>query len=129
MVDDRQDGPNPIDGPLGEFLDSSTDLGPTREGPVQIIVALKDSTRPRALFEWAEGHRLSVRWGPDDNFAYVEGKAADVGHAFGVAIHDYRSEDGQVFFAARCNPVIPAAVGGEVTDLGRILSYNPIHRA
>lgn len=129
MIDDQRDGSFPVEGPLGEFLDDSTDLGATRERRVTIIVALKDSTRPRALIEWAKGHRLSVRWRRGDDFAYVEGEAADVGNAFDVAIHDYRSHDGQVFYASRCDPVIPPPLRCEVTDLGRILSYYPIHRA
>jgi kumamolisin len=116
-------------GPLEKFLDQSTDLGPAGGHAVEITVALKESTCPNKLIKWGERHGLSVRWRPGDNWAYVEGQPNDFTDAFGVAIHDYRSRDGQVFYASKQDPEIPAAIRGEVTELGRILSYNPTHRA
>jgi kumamolisin len=116
----------PIGGPLGRLLADSTDLGPAQAGTVQLTAALKNSTRPQALIEWAQGHRLSVRWRSGDDWAYVQGAPVDVGTAFGVAVHDYRSPDGQVFYASAVQPAIPDPVRAEVTELGRILSYNPL---
>jgi kumamolisin len=114
-------------GPLGRFLASSSDLGPARDHAVQLTVALRGSARPQALIGWADSHRLSVRWRPGDNYAYVQGGPDDLGRAFGVAVHDYRSADRQVFYAARQQPVVPGPVRGDVTGLGRILSYHPNH--
>lgn len=119
--------PNLFGGPLGRFLAGSSDLGPARGHPVQLTVALNDSARPQTLIGWAESHRLSVRWRLGDNYAYVGGRADDLSRAFGVALHDYRSLDGQAFYASQQQPEIPAAVRGEVVELGRILSYNPTH--
>ena len=119
--------PNLVGGPLGRFLASSNDLGPARNHPVQLTVALNDSARPPTLIDWAESHRLSVRWRPGDNYAYVRGGPDDLSRAFGVSVHDYRSSGGQVFYASRQQPEIPAPLRGEVVELGRILSYNPIH--
>jgi kumamolisin len=126
--DNRPPGiPNLIGGPLGRFLASSSDLGPARGHPVQLTVALDDSARPQNLIGWAESHRLSVRWRPGDDYAYVSGGPGDLSSAFGVAVHDYRSLDGQVFYASQQQPEIPAALRDEVAELGRILSYNPTH--
>jgi kumamolisin len=69
-----------------------------------------------------------VRWRPGDNYAYVEGAAGAFGQAFGVEVHDYRSPDGQVFYASRQQPEIPRPVRRDVADLGRVFSYNPTHR-
>lgn len=117
--------PDLIGGLLAKFLNASTDLGPARDEPVKLTVALRDSIRPQALIAWAEGHRLSVQWQSGHNWAYVKGASQDVADAFAVGVHDYRSPGGQVFYAAQQDPRIPAAVAGEVTDLGRILSYRP----
>lgn len=93
--------PNLAGGPLGDFLASSTDLGPASGHPVHLTVALFGSTRPAALVAWAASHRLSVHWRSGDDWADIAGTPADMGSAFGVAVHDYRSADGQVFYASR----------------------------
>jgi kumamolisin len=121
------DGPNVIGDPLGTLLASSTDLGPAHGHPVQVTVALRDPTHPRALMGWAASHHLSVRWRPGDDYAYVAGPPGDMSSAFGVAVHDYRSLDGLVFYASARQPDIPAPVRGEVAELGRILSYKATH--
>jgi len=123
------DSGQPIGGPLGKLLANSTDLGPSQGHAIQITVTLRDSTRPAALLEWAAQHQLSVRWRDGDTFAYVAGAPAAFGNAFGVSVHDFRSPDGQLYYASRCQPDIPAPVRGEVTGLGRILSYDSVHRA
>ena len=51
------------------------------------------------------------------------------GSAFDVAIHDYRSRSGQVFYAAARQPSIPAALRGDVSELGTLLGYQLMHRA
>lgn len=119
----------PIGGPLGRFLADSVDLGVAGGHSVQVTVALHDSARPAALIEWAKQRGLSVRWRTGDNFAYVEGVAQDFGRAFEVSVHDYRSPDGQLFYASTQQPEVPASLRGEVAELGRVLSYNPMHRA
>ncbi|MCB0947588.1 MAG: peptidase S53, partial [Mycobacterium sp.] len=47
--------------------------------------------------------------------------------AFAVPVHDYRGRRGQVFYASTHQPPLPFALRGEVTAVGRILSYLP-HR-
>jgi kumamolisin len=121
------DPPNLIRGPLGRLLANSTDLGPARTGHAQITAALRDSTRPETLIAWAKDQGLSVQWRAGDDWAFVDGTPRNVGNAFGVAVHNYRSRGGQVFYAARQQPAVPAPVQAEVTEIGRILSYNPVH--
>jgi kumamolisin len=116
-----------IGGPLALLLASSTDLGPSRDGGVQLTVALPDSARPRTLIEWASAHRMSVRWRQGDTWAVVEGAAQDVATAFDVPVNDYRGRKGQLFYASPRQPAVPEAVRGTVTELGRILGYTP-HR-
>ena len=72
------DGHPVIGGPLALLLASSTDLGSSRDGGVQLTVTLPDSARPQTLVEWAGAHRMSVRWRPGDAWAVVEGAAQDV---------------------------------------------------
>ncbi|MGO9354712.1 MAG: protease pro-enzyme activation domain-containing protein [Mycobacterium sp.] len=121
------DAPNLIGGPLGRLLAGATDLGPARGGHAQFTVALRDAIRPKVLLAWAKDHGLSVRWRAGDDWAFVEGAPRDLGSAFGVAVHDYRSRGGQVFYASAVQPTVPAAVQAEVTGLGRILSYHRVH--
>jgi kumamolisin len=120
---------NLIGGPLGRLLARSADLGPARNKHAQLTVALRDPARPEALFAWARDRGLSVRWRAGDDWASVGGPTPNVASAFGVAVHNYRSRDGQVFYASRQQPAVPAPLAGEVTALGRILSYHRIHTA
>jgi kumamolisin len=122
------DTPPNIDGPFAWLLASSTDLGPA-DDHAQLTAALRDSTRPGALIAWADGHRLSVRWRSPQDWAVVDGTAADVADAFGVAVHNYRGRRGQVFYASARQPSVPEALTGEVSGLGRILGYSPHHLA
>jgi kumamolisin len=116
-----------IDGPYGDLLASSTDLGPARDEHVQLTAALHEPSRPDRLFAWSGDHGLSVRWRDGDTWAVVEGPAAAVSAAFGIEVHDYRGQRGQVFYAAPQQPAVPDAVQTEVAELGRVLSYTP-HR-
>jgi kumamolisin len=119
--------PNLIDGPLGRLLAGATDLGPARGGHAQITAALRDSTRPDALTAWAKDRDLSVRWRPGDDWAFLEGTPGNAAGAFGLAVHNYRSRDGQVFYASGQQPQVPAPLQGEVSEVGRILSYHRVH--
>lgn len=116
-----------ITGPYASLLAASTDLGQAQGDRVQLTATLVDKGRPQALFGWAEKHRLSVRWQPGDPWAIVEGRPDDVDTAFGVDVHDYRGRQGQEFYASPQQPAVPASLLGEVTGLGRILSYTPHH--
>jgi kumamolisin len=115
-----------IAGPFGALLAASTDLGPSRNGDAQVTVALGEA-RPDALTRWADGHRLSVRWQPGDGWAIVEGVAGDLATAFDVAVNDYRGPTGQAFYASPEQPMVPAALEGDVTGVGRVMSYTPHH--
>ncbi|KUI19740.1 peptidase S53 [Mycobacterium sp. GA-1285] len=116
-----------IAGPYSYLLASSTDLGPSRDGGVQLTMALRDEHRPTGVFAWADGHGLSVRWRPGHQWAVVEGPAASVADAFDVEIHDYRGRRGQVFYASRQQPYVPNVLRQDVFQVGRILGYVPHH--
>lgn len=118
--------PGLIGGPLAQLLASSTDLGPARTGHTRLTAVLHDPSRPEALIGWANSHALSVRWRSGQDWAFVEGAPGNVARAFGVAVHNYRSPGGQVFYASGQQPAVPAPVRGEVTALGRILNYHPV---
>ena len=78
------------------------------------------------LMHWAEQQGLSVRWRAGDSWAILEGGPANVAGALDVDVHDYRGRLGQVFYASRRQPAVPASVAAEVAGLGRILGYTPI---
>jgi kumamolisin len=116
-----------IDGPYADLLASSTDLGPAGDEHVQLTAALHESSRPDRLIEWCRDHGMSVRWRDGDRWAILEGPATSVAAAFGIDVHDYRGQRGQLFYAAPQQPAVPAPVQAEVAELGRVLSYTP-HR-
>jgi kumamolisin len=126
-IDSTSTHPLAIGGPYAQLLSASTDLGPSRLESAQLTVALDESTRPVRLISWAAAEGLDVRWRAGEDWAIVEGAPPDVSRAFDVPVHDYRGKQGQVFYASPRQPVVPAAVQGTVTDLGRILGYTP-HR-
>lgn len=115
----------PIGGPYAQLLAASTDLGPSHNDSVQLTVALQGRHRPAALYTWADGRGLSVRWRVGDPWAIVDGAPAAMAAAFGVDIHDYRGRRGQVFYASPQQPSTPEPLRGEVVEVGRILSYTP----
>lgn len=121
--------PSIITGPYSSLLAASTDLGPARRSQVQITAALDNHDRPDALINWARSQHLSVQWRPGDDWAVVAGNPDELGSAFGVDVHDYRSRRGQEFYAAPQQPQVPDELRGTVTELGRILSYIPHHDA
>jgi kumamolisin len=116
-----------IGGPYAQLLGASTDLGPAKAEEVQLTAALRGTARPNDLMVWANGVGLSVRWRTGDNWAIVEGAPGDVGKAFGVEVHDYRGQLGQVFYASPQQPAVPPNLRTVVTGLGRIMSYTPHH--
>lgn len=121
------DAPAEIDGPFASLLDASTDLGPARGDHVQLTAALSEPSPPTTLIGWARAQGLSARWRPGDDWAIIEGTPAAVADSFDVEVHDYRGRRGQEFYASPQQPQVPAILAGEVTELGRILSYTP-HR-
>lgn len=122
-----------ITGPLARILATSADLGPARVERVRVTATLHRESPPNRLESWARAHGLSVRWREGDGWAVIEGTPAAVGTALRVAIHDYRSAEGptpgRVFTASPQQPAVPSAVRGEVSGLGRILSYLPYREA
>jgi kumamolisin len=121
--------PGLIGGPFALLLGASTDLGPSHRDDTQLTAELRDSKRPNELVGWAQGQGLSVRWQPGKNWAVVEGQADKVGSAFGVQVHDYRGQRGQLFYASPQQPSVPNALRPEVVEFGRILSYIPHHES
>jgi kumamolisin len=120
-------GAMPIGGPYASLLHSSVDLGPSHDPDTQLIVSLAETSPPHALTRWARARSLDVRWESGRRWAVVAGGAESVSRAFGVDVHDYRGQRGQVFYASRMQPAVPAEVAGEVRGVGRILGYTP-HR-
>ncbi len=120
-----------IDGPYARLLAESVDLGPARSDSVQLTAALSGPREPVRLTDWAGAHGLRVRWRAGDAWAILEGPSQEVSDAFNVAVHDYRArggaDEGRVFYASPQQPEIPESLRGEVSGLGRILSYTP-HR-
>jgi kumamolisin len=121
--------PRLIAGPMGWLLSASKDLGPAHQRRISVAASLHQQARPEALIDWTRRHHLDVQWQPGDQWAYIEGTPANLGSAFEVAIHDYRSRSGQVFYAAAQQPSIPRVLTGEVNELGSILGYQLMHRA
>lgn len=121
--------PNYIEGPFASLLASSTDLGPARGDHVQLTAMLPDHDRPAALINWADEHGLNVQWRTADGWAVLEGTPDHVANALGVEVHDYRGQRGQEFYASPQQPQVPEPLRGEVTQLGRILSYTPHHES
>jgi len=121
--------PRLIAGPMAWLLSASKDLGPAHKDAISLAASLHRSARPDALIGWTQRHHLNVQWQPGADWAYIEGTPASLGSAFDVAIHDYRSRSGEIFYAAAEQPSIPAALTGEVSELGTILGYQLMHRA
>ncbi|MBV8929302.1 MAG: peptidase S53, partial [Mycobacteriaceae bacterium] len=122
---------NVIAGPYARLLAGSTDLGPDKTGQVQLTAALKESTAPQPLMDWAHSRGLTVRWQPGWTWAYIDGAPSDMASAFAVAIHTYQSPHGQLFYASPQQPVVPPLLAGPVTSLGHIINYqfaHPLHR-
>jgi kumamolisin len=126
--DGARDGSGLIGGPYALLLGASTDLGPATAEEVQLTAALRDHARPSDLMVWAGGVGLSVRWRQGDDWAIVEGAPENVSKALGVEVHDYRGQQGQVFYASPQQPAVPPSVRS-VVGLGRIMSYTPHHMA
>ena len=121
--------PDTIAGPYASLLAASHDLGPAHGDRVEMTAALRDGSAPHALTGWARSHGLSVTWRPGERWASLSGPPAAAAEALDVTVHDYRGNRGQVFYASPQQPAGPAAVRGEVAELGRILGYTPHHES
>jgi kumamolisin len=118
-----------ISGPAAWLLNASKDLGPAHVEHISVAAALQRPGRPGTLIGWAQRHHLGVQWQSGADWAYIDGRPADIGSALHVAIHDYRSRSGQIFYAAAQQPSIPSPLRDEVSELGSILGYQLMHRA
>ena len=122
-----------ISGPYARMLAQAADLGPARDGVVQMTAQLQDKKQPVRLTEWAGAHHLSVRWRGGDDWALIEGAPAAVAEAFGLPVRDYRirggPDDGRVFYASPQQPAVPSPARAEVAGMGRILGYTPVRES
>lgn len=116
-----------ITGPYASLLAASKNLGPSRASDAQLTVTLPAPQRPGALIRWAATRGLAVRWQAGQDWAIVNGSADNIATAFDVPVRDFRGRQGQLFYASPLQPALPSALRGEVTAVGRILSYLP-HR-
>src|SRR5438270_527840 len=82
------------------LITASRDLGPAHQEHISLAASLHRPGRPETLIGWAQHHHLDVQWQPDADWAYIDGTPTNLGSAFDVAIHDYRSRSGQIFYAA-----------------------------
>jgi kumamolisin len=126
-ADEHRPDDKVIRGPYASLLDASTDLGPAREQSIEFTASLTDRSEPTALIDWARGRALSVQWRPGDDWVVVEGSPDAVEQAFDVSVRDYRGRRGQLFYASPHQPAVPEHLRGEVSEMGRILSYTPHH--
>lgn len=122
-----------IGGPYARFLAESDDLGPARADHVELTAGLRRPAEPVLLSEWGREHGLSVRWRSGDDWAVIEGSAATVADAFGIAVRGYRTrrgpDAGTEFYASPQQPAVPEEALPEVDGVGRILGYLPIREA
>lgn len=121
---DARDG-DVITGPYAHLLAASENLGPSRAADVQLTVTLPDAERPGSLIEWAGSRGLAVRWKPGADWAVVTGAADRITAAFDVPVHDFKGRQGQLFYASPLQPALPSGLRGDVSEVGRILSYLP----
>lgn len=120
---------NTIGGPYAALLAASADLGPADGRRAQVTAALNGTSTPRRLLRWARDNHLEVRWRSGQNYAFVQGPPQALARALDVEVHNYRGRLGQVFYASPQQPQVPAAVSGDVGELGRILGFTPHHEA
>jgi len=116
-----------ITGPYASLLATSTNLGPSSATDAQLTVTLPAAQRPGVLIRWAAPQGLAVRWQAGQDWAIVTGSADNIAAAFDVPVRDFRGRQGQLFYASPLQPALPSALRGDVTAVGRILSYLP-HR-
>lgn len=107
------------------FLARSRDLG-RDTGPVQFLVDLRRDPDTQRLRQWASDHDLQEQVLAGLATAVIGGNARLVGAALGVRIDNFRAPGGQEFYASRGLPRTPAALRGEVSEIGRITSYGPM---
>jgi len=105
------------------LLARSRNLGPSTATSASVVVTLRPPSTTASLQGWATRHLLRLRSYAGGEVAEVSGRPASLGRALGVVIDDYRAPDGQRFFAASSQPVVPVGLGGEIDGLGRISSY------
>jgi kumamolisin len=112
-------------GPVSWLLHASTDLGAARDPEVSVVVALAGRAHPTELLGWARDHGLRVQWSAGADWAALSGTPRGMSAAFSVRVHDYRSHTGHPFYAAQRQPAVPSALAGQVSQVGRIVSYAP----
>jgi kumamolisin len=100
-------------------IPGSRDLGPSMAGRLPVVLALRSAQRPTALAAWARRCGLTVSWRPGQRWAIVSGSAGRIGAALAVRIDDFRSPDGQRYYAALSAPAVPATLTAEVAQVSR----------
>jgi kumamolisin len=116
-------------GPLwASLLARAHDLGPSRAATANVLVALRTARRPTALLDWAARRGLRATWFTGQPTALLAASPAILGRALGTRIDDFRLPGNPGRFYASARPgTVPAALGREVSALGRITSLGPVH--
>jgi kumamolisin len=108
------------------LLDQAHDLGPSRAGTAEVLVALRAPRRPALLLSWAARHGLRATWFPGQPTALLAARPAALGRALGVRIDDFRLRGYRVFYASRGDGHVPAPLNAEVAAVSRITSFGQV---
>jgi kumamolisin len=108
------------------LLDHADDLGPSRAGSAEVLLALRAPRRPASLLSWAARQGLQATWFRGQPTALLAARPAVLGRALGVRIDDFRLPGYRVFYASRGNGHVPAALHAEVATVGQITSLGQV---
>lgn len=121
----------PLQGSSGswwqQLLRSSKDLGPSKARSASVIIDLSNPAGWRAAQRWATEHHLSIKWYTGHSVGVLSATPVVLGDALGARIDDYRSPQGQLFYAAKLQPPVPPALAGQVAGIGRLSDYVAYH--
>lgn len=106
-----------------EFLAACKDLGRSHAKHAGVLFDLDPHAAPALLVRWAEAHDLKVQWYVGHSVASLTGTPSRLGAALGVHIDDYRAPNGQKFYSAVRQPVVPSTLARVVADVGRVSNY------
>jgi kumamolisin len=108
------------------LLDRADDLGPSRAGTAEVLLALRAPRRPASLLKWAARQGLRATWFRGQPTALLAARPAVLGRVLGVRVDDFRLPGYPVFYASRGHGHVPAPLNTEVATVGRITSFGQV---